>query len=182
MESLQHLSDDDLLVLTQQAMALPDAPSAWIQRAVAVGQAPAESRVATTARAVVKHLVAALGFDSWSTPQLALGLRSMPDRTRHLLFSAQGRDIDLRIIPTAEHFAMAGQVLGPDDGGTVELVHRPLPLAGDEHSGHEAHIASLDELGEFRFGDLRQGTVSIVFRLGKDEVHLPLIDVGERRV
>lgn len=182
MESLQHLSDDDLLVLTQQALALADAPTAWVQRATALGQVPVAARLANTAQAAVRHLVAALGFDSWSTPPMALGLRSMPDRTRHLLFSAQGRDIDLRIIPTAEHFAMAGQVLGPDDGGTVELVHRSMVSAGDEHNRHEAHIASLDELGEFRFGDLRQGTVSIVFRLGKDEVHLPLIDVGERRV
>ena len=102
----------------------------------------------------------------------------MPDRTRHLLFSAKGRDIDVRIIPVAERYAMAGQVLGSDDFGTVELVHRPLPGSDDG----ESHVSSLDELGEFRFSGLRQGTVSITLRLGNDEVLLPSIDVGERRV
>ena len=193
MAPLDSPSDDDLMALGRQAMALPDAPPHWVRRAADIGvpepELPWQSRVgelaaaanavaASVARTAVRQIHAALDFDSWASPALATGMRSMPDRTRHLLFSAKGRDIDVRIIPVAERYAMAGQVLGADDFGTVELVHRPVPGSDDG----ESHVSSLDELGEFRFSGLRQGTVSITLRLGSDEVLLPSIDVGERRV
>lgn len=190
MAPLDSPSDDELMALGRQALSLPDAPAHWVRRAADIGvpepERPWKSLVGDLAGAVVnavsaaviRQVHAALDFDSWASPASATGMRSMPDRTRHLLFSAKGRDIDVRIIPVAERYAMAGQVLGADDFGTVELVHRPMPGSDDG----ESHVSSLDELGEFRFTGLRQGTVSITLRLGSDEVLLPSIDVGERRV
>ncbi|MBL0148880.1 MAG: hypothetical protein IPP87_09255 [Ideonella sp.] len=178
MEHLPAMTDDELASLSRQALALPGAPADWLCRAVAIGAPTPVRPWKDLAGALSQHVAAALSFDSWGAHALASGMRSMPDRTRHLLFSAKGHDIDLRIIPVAERFAMAGQVLGPDDVGMVELVHHPRAGASD----HEAHVAALDELGEFRFVGLRQGTVSITLRLGKDEVILPSIEVGEHRV
>ena len=49
-------------------------------------------------RTVARRLVqAVLSFDSWAQPVLAAGVRSGATDTRHLLFNAQGRDVDLRI-------------------------------------------------------------------------------------
>lgn len=178
MEPLPDMSDEALAALSREALALPDAPADWLRRATAIG-VPAPARPwKSLAGALAQQVAAAMSFDSWGSPALATGMRSMPDRTRHLLFSAKGHDIDLRIIPVAERFAMAGQVLGPDDSGLVELVHHPMAGAAE----HEAQVATLDELGEFRFIGLRQGTVSITLHLGQDEVILPSIEVGERRV
>lgn len=198
MEPNQALTDDELQALARAALALPDAPAQWVRRAEALGAPVADpvwlgkAAVAAMAhpagqvvgqvarqlgRQAAQAMAAAVSFDSWQRPALACGMRSMPARTRHLLFTAQGRDIDLRIFPLADRYGMAGQVLGPDDAGTVELVHRPKPGLDDRQS----HVAALDDLGEFRFAGLSQGTVSITLRLGADEVRLPPIEVGDRQ-
>lgn len=174
MQHLPEMSDEALAALGQQALSLPDAPAAWVRRAEAIG-VPAPAR---PWKALAQQVAAVLSFDSWGAPALATGMRSMPERTRHLLYSAKGHDIDLRIIPVAERFAMAGQVLGPSDAGVVVLVQHPMAGAGEL----EAQVVTLDELGEFRFVGLGQGTVSMTLRLGTDEVVLPSIQVGERRV
>ena len=101
----------------------------------------------------------------------------MASDTRHLLFSAKGRDIDLRISPAAEAFALSGQILGPDDTGVVELVTQS---DGAPDSG-AARVAPVDALGEFRLDGVRGGTYRLTLRMGGDEIVLPAIDVGARR-
>ncbi|HEX6362214.1 MAG TPA: hypothetical protein VFZ93_04620, partial [Albitalea sp.] len=127
MKPLDTLSDDELAGLVQRAMALPDAPEALVCAAIDLWPAPAPATsLADVADAAWRLLTAALSFDSWATAPVALGVRALAARdVRHLLFTTQGRDIDVRITPTADLFSITGQVLGPDTAGSVELVTHP---------------------------------------------------------
>jgi hypothetical protein len=166
-----HLTDEDLASLLPRAAAMPDAPDTWIRAAEelsARGETPGG-----VLRAATRLLAASLRFDSWAGAPLAFGMRALLSDTRHLLFSAMGRDIDLRITPAEAHFALAGQILGPDESGRVELT----PQAGQ---GEGRRTAAIDELGEFRLDDVHSGTYRLTLRMGSDEIVLPPIEVGER--
>lgn len=164
------LPDDEWLELVRQALAMPEAPPRLVQSALELwrvhGPAPA-------AAGAVRRWVAMLDFDSWSTPPLALGLRALPSQVRHLLFSAEERDVDLRIVPEAEGFALSGQHLGPDGQGQVELT---WVAGGDGPAARRA--AALNDRGEFRLEDVREGTYVLTVRIGDDEIVLPPIEVG----
>jgi hypothetical protein len=174
MPHLDDLSDDELGRHLQRALrALPDAPPALQRSAIGLWPpAPAALGLMGAAQALVQRIAGALTFDSWTTPALASGMRSLRSPTRQLLFSAGGRDIDLRITPADGAFALAGQVLGPDETGRVEL----SCLDGGSVA---AQVATLDELGEFRLEGLAQGVYSLRLLLGGDEVLLPPFDLGE---
>jgi hypothetical protein len=177
MKPLNLLSEDEFAQLVQRAAALPDAPPALLRAAIRQWHAAQPSMLQAAAQAILKRVVAALTFDSWAAGPLAFGVRAVPSDTRHLLFSAMGRDIDVRITPAAGHFALTGQILGPDESGVIELAS-----ASDE-SGEAAgaKVASLDALGEFRLEGIPGGAYVLTLRLGEDEIVLPPIDVGERR-
>lgn len=128
-------------------------------------------------RAALQRVAAALSFDSRASPPEASGMRARGSDTRHLLFSAKGRDIDLRIAPSADAFALSGQVLGPDDRGSVHLATH---LRGASRS-KAWQAATLDELGEFHIDALVPGTYEITLQLGSDAIVLPPIDVGDVR-
>lgn len=170
---LENCSDDELLHQLRRALReLPDAPPA-LQRA-AIGfwpPAPAAS-VLTGAQALLSRVAAVLSFDSWAAPALAPGMRSLRSPTRQLLYSAGGRDIDLRITPERPGFSLAGQVLGPDETGRVELVR--LDIDTDP-----ARLAPLDELGEFRIEGLKPGFYSLTVHAGGPALQLPPFDIGE---
>jgi len=176
MKPVDSLSDDEFVHLVQRAVAMPDAPPDLVQAAVGLWTQRQATPLAQATRAGLRLVRAALSFDSWARPPVALGMRGMAAPTRHLLFSAQGRDIDLRITPLAEHFALAGQILGPDEQGMVELATAAEPGG----AGDRAHVASLDALGEFRLEGVRGGTYQITLRMGGDEIVLPPIEIGER--
>lgn len=179
MDPLQNLSDDELLRLAGRALAMPDAPTAWIERAAALGAAEVRSSPWKQAAQGALHRIAAvLSFDSLCSPPTALGLRAISGRGRHLLFNASGRDIDLRITPLAERFVVAGQVLGSDDAGMVEIVNRSTAILG----GTESHVVPLDALGEFRFAGVRAGVLEISVRMGRDHVCLPALEVDAQDV
>jgi hypothetical protein len=165
MKPLAQLPDDEFERLLRAAVALADAPPALLHRAIAlwVAQPAAATRV-------LRRIAAALSFDSWAQPAAAAGVRAPRSATRHLLYSAEGRDIDLRVTPAGEKtFMLAGQVLGPDESGEVEL--RP-------HIGEPARHVALDALGEFRFEGLAPSDYRLTLRLGADEVVLPSVPVG----
>ena len=169
MKPIAHLSEDELgQALHQSLQALPDAPAALQRAAIALlppGGLP------TLAQTLLTRIAAVLSFDSWATPALAGGMRALRSPTRHLLFSAEGRDIDLRISPAADAFSLAGQVLGPDDSGSIELLaHGAGPAP--------ARVTQLDALGEFRIEGLDQGRYTLTLRLGGEQIVLPPIDVG----
>lgn len=173
------LSDDELAQQARRAAELPDAPKPLIDAVIGlfpVSPAPQRSRLGDVAHAALRLVSAVLSFDSWAQPPTALGMRAGASDTRHLLFSAQGRDIDLRISPASpvgEHFALSGQILGPDESGVVELE----PQSSD---GADARSAVLDTLGEFRLDGVRGGTYRMTLRVGGDEIVLPPIEVGPR--
>ena len=171
MKPLDRLDDEELVRAARRAMqALPDAPPAWQKAAIGLFPA-APSLLASAATTVLRQLQAVLSFDSWAQPALAGGMRSGGSATRHLLYSVDGRDIDLRITAAGEFFGLAGQVLGPDEAGVAELAPR--------REGSAAHQAPLDSLGEFRIDGVRRGSYLLTLRLGGDEIVLPSIEVGE---
>jgi hypothetical protein len=174
MTSIASSSDDEFVGLVQEAVALPDAPQPWLRAAVDLWPAQAPLAAAASAWRLVQ---AVLGFDSWAQPALVAGLRSGASDTRHLLFNAQGRDVDLRIARVGGAFVLSGQILGPDETGIVELVSYG---AGASDKLPAALVTSLDELGEFRIDGVASGTYQLGLRVGGDHIVLPTIEVGER--
>lgn len=165
------LSDDALAALAHRArQALPDAPPALLHAAIALWQtAPATSPLA----AAVRRVAAVLRFDSWVLAPQAQGMRGMADDSRHLLFSAEGRDVDLRITRApGGAWSLAGQVLGPDETGHISLV----PAGGGA-----GHRASLDALGEFHLDGVSAGQWCLSLETADAVVSLPAIDVGSQR-
>ena len=177
MKPVESLSDDEFAHLVQRAVALPDAPRALVRAAIELWPATRPTPLKSVAQAGLRLVSAALSFDSWAQPLLASGMRAGASDTRHLLFSAMGRDIDLRISPAADRFALTGQILGPDEAGRVELATQP---AGDTDDA-DAQVALLDALGEFRLDGVRGGTYRLTLRMGGDKIVLPTIVVGERQ-
>jgi hypothetical protein len=186
MKPLHSLTDDELTALARRAAALPDAPATLVQRAIAAwNPAPSVSKAAAAvlqagARAVLQQLAAVLTFDSWAVSPLATGLRGLRGArqpTRQLLFSADGRDVDLRISPAEEdnRFVLTGQVFGPDDTGIARLRAQsgdPTAPAAPEQ------IGPLDEMGEFRLPGVAAGRYVLSLQLGDAEIVLPPIDLG----
>lgn len=180
MKPVHELDDPEFEELVRRAAAMPDAPPAWVRAAVdrwqVATRAPIQEAIQEAAKAVAQRITAVLSFDSWGAP-VAHGMRSVPSESRHLLFSAMGRDIDIRVAPDRGQFAVSGQVLGPDESGEVKLVARSADAAVQSAS----RVAVLDELGEFRLDGIARGTYLMTVRVGADEIELPPIEVGERR-
>lgn len=166
MKPLDQLPDDDFERLLRQAVALPDAPPALLRRAVGLWT---EARAGNAVQRALRQVAARLSFDSWNAPALAAGVRAPRSATRHLLYSAEGRDIDLRITPSGATFTLAGQILGPDETGLVELA---------TSAGAAPLRAAVDALGEFRIEAVAAGDYTLTLRLGTDEVALPALHVG----
>jgi hypothetical protein len=176
MKPISALSDDDLERWLRRAAAMPDAPSSWVRRAAtafAAARAEADGRGVS---GMMQRIAAVLSFDSWAQPALAAGMRAAPSDTRHLLFSSQGRDIDLRITASASEFALTGQILGPDESGVVEL----SPETDGDAPMPRVRSTALDALGEFRLDGVQRGTYRLTLRVGGDLIALPPIAVGER--
>lgn len=169
-DPLSALSDAELLARLPEAAALPDAPVDWQRRALSAWRA--QSSLAEKVQALRERVLAVLSFDSWATAPMAAGLRSTRSPTRQLVFSAEGRDIDLRIVPSSQHFTLRGQVLGPDESGTVALSSEQAPSS--------THEAVLDEFGEFILNDVAAGRYRLMLMLGGHEIALPAIDVGSK--
>jgi hypothetical protein len=171
MKSPDQITDDEFAPLVRQAADLPDAPAEMLMAASQLFSAPT---LRSTARAATRLLAAALRFDSWAAAPLAFGMRSQPDDIRHLLFSAMGRDIDLRIASSKAQFVVTGQILGPDESGRAELTAQ---------RGSSAHkrVAPIDELGEFHLDNIERGTYMLTLHMGGDEIVLPPIEVGAQR-
>lgn len=171
MKSLNSLSDAELTNLAHEASRLEDAPQRWVDAALALWKvAP---RPVPQAPKLWTRIAAALSFDSWATPALALGMRSTTLDNRHLLYSAEGRDIDLRITHGVDRFALTGQVLGPDESGEVVLSSQ-----SDKAGSSVVMSAKLDSLGEFRLRGVEQGTYQLTLRMGVEEIVLPPIVIG----
>jgi hypothetical protein len=178
MKPIDQLSEAQWLELVHEAATMSDAPPSWVRSALQLwhAQGPARAALSEPAEPSLRRWVAALSFDSWAAPALAGGMRILASDVRHLLFTAGGRDIDLRVEPLAEAYAVSGQVLGPNGEGRVVLAEIAPGLAA-----RATHVAALDELGEFRVEAVGQGSYLVTLRLHADEIVLPPIDIGPPR-
>lgn len=140
-----------------------DAPSYLVARAVDLYEPRAASTAnGATKTSAVRRVLAALSFDSMQlTP--AYGVRSGQAATRQLLYSAGGSDLDLRLMPKDEKWAIAGQVLGHCAGGQVELQN----AAGDETA------AMLNDLCEFTLPPVPAGNYRLRLRFNDMEIEIP---------
>jgi hypothetical protein len=171
-DPLKQLTDEQLLERLPRAATLPDAPADWVQRAVAAWQPPLGARLAEAAQGLREQVLALLRFDSWAAAPLAAGLRSTgTSATRQLVFSAAGRDVDLRIAPAeGTLFTVSGQVLGPDEAGNVTL-RSEAGTAGPRE-------VALDAFGEFQLPGVEPGRYRLSLLLAAQELVLPPFDIG----
>ena len=179
MKPISELSEEEFLALTRNAVALRDAPDRWVNNAKTLWAAREKSATApatSVAKEIVERIRAVLSFDSWTVSPLASGLRSMPAQTRHLLFSTNGRDVDLRINPSANLFSISGQVLGPDEFGALELAKNDEQSA----SSRSVRVVTFNRYGAFSIDDLTPGTYFVTLRMNRTVIELPPILVGER--
>jgi len=109
---------------------------------------------------------AALRFDSRRIPQ-PLGVRAGAQSERQLLFNAGDAGVDLQIVQAGELWSVAGQVLGPDVSGQVDL----------QGAGGTAQ-AVLNELGEFRLPAVPSGTYTLTVRLANADIEVAGLEVG----
>jgi hypothetical protein len=124
------------------------------------------SRGAPEAPGLRQRLKAALRFDSARAP-LAPGLRSEAPGERQLLFNAEGFDMDLRIRPAGGLWELAGQVLGSESGGQVEL----QGPAGTNQT-------DLNDMCEFRLPPVPPGSYTLTLRLATVDVEIIDLEVG----
>lgn len=175
---LSALPEPEFEARMRQAVALPDAPAAWVHAAVAqfAKQAAPATTLVQAATRLWREVQAVLRFDSAAAAPFAAGVRaSGAQEARHLVFNAEGRDIDLRIQPARAEFTLSGQILGPDEAGTVWLA--PAPGVATVPPG-AAVRAELDALGEFRFQGVAAGRYQLTLELGDERVTMPAIEVG----
>jgi len=157
----------DLEQALRASRRLEDAPEALIQRAIGLWQPRAAQ--ATSAGGVLQRWLATLRFDSAATGNVALGLRSSGTATtRQMLFSAEGRDIDLRLEPLPDRqWRISGQVLGPDVAGLAELRCGSAPV----------QRVAWNELAEFEFAPVPGDTCALTLRSDGWEIEVPSFDL-----
>lgn len=161
------LDDEEFAARLRQAVALADAPAAQVHAAIALWP---------TAHGVLRALrriTATLSFDS-RLQRPALAVRGTGNAERQLLFSSEGRDIDLRVTLIAQHVMLSGQVLGPDEGGRIDV------LSTDAEPSVMTS-ADLSEMGEFRIESLAPGRYQLVLTFAEAEIVLPPLDLEDVR-
>lgn len=122
-------------------------------------------RARPTREGFLRRVVGALSFDSGAL-RPAFGVRSgQATSSRQLLFSAGDVDVDLRLAPGEEGWAVSGQVLGECAGGWAEL-------GGAEDEGRAAR-AELNELCEFALPAVPAGSYTLRLRLDDLLVEIP---------
>jgi hypothetical protein len=160
------LSDESLIQALRTESAQFDAPEHVIQRAFTIWKPKA-----TEKPSLAHHILATLKFDSFTESPISLGVRSVSSSNRQILFSAEGRDIDVRVSSLSKRgsmvFSVSGQILGPDDSGSVSL-----------ESDARQWSADLNELSEFQFEEVPAGKYEMTVSLGDTVIVLPKIDVG----
>ena len=116
---------------------------------------------------LLRRIVAALTFDSSTNMAPAFGVRSGQATSRQLLYSAEQKDIDLRISSQDDQWIVAGQLLGQDCvGGRVEI---------EGESG--LAVAALNELCEFTLPPLPPGRYTLRLLLQDAEVEIPQLEL-----
>lgn len=154
-------TDADLERLLRDSRDLQDPPAHVLHRAIGLWDRPA------AAPTLLQRLTAVLGFDSAGADPLAFGLRSAGTLSRQMLYSCEGRDIDIRVSGPRDGSSgwdVRGQLLGPDDGGEVEL---------QAETDEVPRRIDLNELTEFHFAGVPEGRYRITLILSDAVIDLP---------
>ncbi len=162
-------TDADLAWTLSASRVMVDAPESTILRAVGLWQE--RPAMAAAGGDLLRRIRAALTFDSMSGEAMALGIRSASAGARQLLFSAEGRDIDLRIAGqppgSLSKFSVSGQIFGPDVVGQAEL-RAPNYLA----------TRAWNDLSEFRFDDVPPGACTLLLSSASWQIELPAFELA----
>lgn len=170
----QHLSDCSTcageLERLQQVLALmktdtsQDAP----RDLLAFAKGIFNRSTATGEPSLLRRIVAALIFDSSANLTPAFGVRASQSTARQLLYSAEERDIDIRVTAEADKWIVAGQLLGGDcTEGRIEI------------SGQSASaMVALNEMCEFSFPPLPSGNYSLRLRLPETELEISSFELS----
>jgi anti-sigma factor RsiW len=140
-----------------------DAPEHVIRRAVRLMSQPSAPQPA----GVLQRLIAVVTSDSMSGSQLAVGLRTVQAWPRALLLTAGDRELDLQIEPSGERWQLHGQVLGPEEPGTVTLIGEGVRVS-----------TPLNSLGEFALPAVVTGRYVLSVIQGSVEVIVPELELG----
>jgi hypothetical protein len=114
-----------------------------------------------------RRLVAALTFDSRLTPGPVFGLRAGPANERQLVYSIGDYDLELRVAAAGRAWAVSGQVLGPCDGGHVEVVGQGGRLRTE-----------LSDMCEFKLPLVPDGAYALTVRLTDFDVEITELILG----
>jgi hypothetical protein len=155
----------------RESRHLEDAPEHLVRRAIDLWP-PLTTRAAVPSprSGNLRRWLATLRFDSAADDALALGLRAGASRsTRQLLFSAEGRDVDLRLERQPDgRWQIGGQVLGPDTAGVAELRCGRAPL----------QRVAWSELAEFQFEPVDTGICLLTLISNGWEMDVPAFDLA----
>jgi hypothetical protein len=169
MKARSEPSDAAIESALRDSRQLRDAPEHVIQRALGVWSARAQT---PEEPGLLRRLMAALSFDSGGASPLAFGMRSTGATMRQLLYTVEGRDVDLRVASGAQPhtYLLSGQVLGPDSSGTVTL---------ETQAGGARVQVVLSELGEFQLPAVPAGTYRLTLDLADIGIDLPLLQIPQ---
>ncbi|HEY8187696.1 MAG TPA: hypothetical protein VIF64_16615 [Pyrinomonadaceae bacterium] len=160
-DELQRLQQ---LLQTMRSDRDPDAPRDLSAYAINLFS----QRESSTKRSVLRRVIAVVSFDSAANPTPAFGVRSGRAESRHLLYSAESNDIDLRLTREGDRWIVTGQVLGQD------CAQGEVTLDGET----ESVSAAVNELCEFTLPAVLPGTYELVLRLATLEVAIPQIKIS----
>jgi hypothetical protein len=147
---MDRVEDCQWLLASLKRPHLQNAPSPTLDSAVSLYQAPVER----ARRATLRQAIASLVFDSFSQPAPA-GSRSLMV-ARHLVMRADEYDIHLRISETGERREVFGQVQSCKSNGFIDAARLHLICDGQRVSS--THV---NELGEFQFNSIPDGTLNL---------------------
>ena len=149
----------DALVQLVQAQSRP-APAPLLARAARL----ASERPRQDAAGLVRRLLAQLSFDSRLTPAYA-GMRAEGAAVHRLLYSAEGYEIDLQIVPSDERVSLRGELSAPN--GSVPAAQVRLV------AGQQVFATTLDRYGQFALSDLEPGADQLEIQVGETRIEPP---------
>lgn len=176
MPSSTPTTDAEWDALVREALNEPEPPQAVLRYAINTFSAykpantaqPLTSTVTEALGAAIRLVTATLTFDSAASTRPAFGVRSAGTATRHMLFSAEGCEIDLRISPAgSDTMNVAGQILGAGAGRIVEISNE-----------HTRITANLSELNEFTLPQTPRGTYTLTVKLPDREVQISALQIS----
>jgi len=141
-----------------------DAPPHVIDRALELFRPQA-----APAPSLLRRVQAVLCFDSMQMSP-ASSLREGQSAVRQLWFNAEEYDLDLRLTPAGEAWALTGQVLGPGVGTQADLQSDGGALEAELRGAAGGIQAKLNKLFEFTLPPVPAGEYELILRLREIEL------------